>query len=240
MIAALTASALLLRPAAPMRASASASIDTHIEVLRQCAIVPLRHQEACQATQALAHVANAGVHPDDWVAVLSARRWRPVFSATNNALKAAAADARAVPRPPALIDAMPGRFISIAAEQTFTANGRIENSFRLLMGALRVSFFGRYTMSGRRMAIAFETLRIRLLFGLLRLSLDVRDGSRLRTFIDRWMRPRGVHKAGRPYKKRPNVYAWCYADAGLCVAQGSSGSVAVWVADGGYPGAMHP
>ena len=40
----------------------------------------------------------------------------------------------------------------------------------------------------------------------------------------------GKKKAGA-FEKRPNVYAWCYADDAICVAQGSSGNVAVWVSD---------
>ena len=48
---------------------------------------------------------------------------------------------------------------------------------------------------------------------------------------------REAHLLTQPFKytrrkdgsKRPNVYSWCYADDGICVARGSSGSVAVWV-----------
>ena len=67
-----------------------------------------------------------------------------------------------------------------------------------------------------------------LLFGWVRFALDIREGARLRSFIERWVQPaaRGTRRA----KKRPDIYAWCYADEALCVAMGSSGSVAVWEA----------
>ena len=158
--------------------------------------------------------------------------WKPIFSAKPAALKAAAADARGTPRPPACVDAPPGRFLNVDARQTFSADGRTENSLRFLWGAVRLSFCGLYEMSGRRMSITFEALRIRLLFGLLRLSLDLREGTRLRAFVERRLRGTTSQQ-----KKRPNIFNWCYADAGLCVAQGSSGSVAVWAATAAEDGA---
>ena len=74
----------------------------------------------------------------------------------------------------------------------------------------------------------FDTLRVALLFGWLRFALDIREGGRLRSFIERWVRP--APRATRRAKKRPNIYAWCYADEELRVAMGSSGSVTVWEA----------
>ena len=81
------------------------------------------------------------------------------------------------------------------------------------------------------MLINFHTLRVA--FGFLDLSFDLREGRSLRDIVERWVRPRGAESARKPFKKRPNVYSWCYADADICVAQGSSGSVAVWAAAGG-------
>lgn len=208
----------------------AASIGAPLEVLRQCAAPSAERPTPAEATQALALVANAGVHPDDWASALSASRWRPVFSAKPDSLKAAAADGRSVPRPPELSGAPPGRFLSVDAAQTFGADGRLENGFRLLWGAVRLSLFGVYELSGRRMTITFDTLRVALLFGLLRFRLDIRDGSRLRQFIERRVRPRAARAKDKPFRKRPNVYSWCFADGGLCVAQGSSGSVALWAA----------
>ena len=37
--------------------------------------------------------------------------------------------------------------------------------------------------------------------------------------------------ATQRFKKRPNTYLWCHVDDVSCVAQGSSGSVALWVKD---------
>ena len=220
-----------LRQAAPLRAlsprasAAASAIDDQLEILRQC--TSSARPALPQATQALAIASNAGVHPENWTAALSGKQWKPVFSAKPGALKAAAADARGIPRPPAVAAASPGRFLNVDAQQTFSADGGMENSLRFLWGAVRFSFCGLYEMSGRRMTITFETLRIRLLFGLLQLSLDLRDGSRLRNFVERRVRGTTSEK-----KARPNVFNWCYADDGLCIAQGSSGSVAVWAATG--------
>ena len=227
------------RPATRPRTTpcAASSIDAPLHVLRQsCATPAAERPTPAEATQALALVANAGVHPDDWSSALSASRWRPVFSAKPDSLKAAAADGRGVPRPQELADASPGRFLNVDAAQTFGSDGRLENTFRLLWGVVCLHLFGVYEMSGRRMTIAFDTLRITLLFGLLRFRLDIRDGSRLRSFIERRVRPRGARAKAKdkdePFRKRPNVYSWCFADGGLCVAQGSSGSVALWGAVG--------
>ena len=88
---------------------------------------------------------------------------------------------------------------------------------------MRLAFLGAYVMNGRAMRITFETLRVKL--GIIGFSLDIREGRGLRGLIER---VRGPSAAG---KKRPNVYRWCYADDRVCVAQGTSGSVAVWAAE---------
>jgi hypothetical protein len=166
--------------------------------------------------------------------MLSASSWRPVFSAKPDALKAAAADSRGVSRPDAVADSGPGRFLKFDAAQTFSSDGRVTNAFRLARGVVSLSFDGAFDMSGRRMTICFESLRVALLFGLIRFTLNIREGRGLRAFIERWVRPRGARTSAaagaQPFQKRPNVYAWCYADRSLCVAQGSSGAVAVWAA----------
>lgn len=235
--AALTATAYSpLRHAATatLRMAAKDSIDGPVDVLRRCGANCDDRPTPEQATEALALVANAGVRPPAWLPVLSAGSWRPIFSATPDALKAAAADGRAVPRPPGVANARPGRmyfpssvvWAGCTQTQSFTADGQLENTLRLWRGVLSFSFCGAFDLTGRRMSIRFETLRVALLFGWIRLNLDIREGRGLRAFIERWLRPRGTNQK----KKRPNTYAWCYADESLCVAAGSSGSVAVWEA----------
>ena len=234
------------RPAADPRtdprttiSACAASIDSPLALLRQCAAPLAERPTPAEATQALALVANAGVHPNEWAPVLSSSRWRPIFSAKPGSLKAAAADGRASPRPPGLANAPPGRFFHVEAAQTFGTDGRVEDAFRLLWGAVRLSLVGAYELNGRRMTLKFDTLRVALLFGLLRFRLDIRDGGRLRSFVERRVRPRGAE--GQPFRKRPTVYSWCFADDGLCVAQvsapGRAGSVAVWAA---VPAAVLP
>ena len=105
---------------------------------------------------------------------------------------------------------------------SFTSDGRIENEVRLLWGLVRLAFLGAYVMNGRAMRITFETLRAKL--GIIGFSLDIREAAR---FVGSSKRVRGPSAAG---KKRPNVYRWC-ADDRVCVAQGTSGSVAVWAAE---------
>jgi len=111
-----------------------------------------------------------------------------------------------------------GRFLTFDADQRFEADGQqVVSNVRLLGGLLRFAFCGTYDLRGRRMQLTFETLRVRLL-GFIRFSLDMREGRGVRSVIER--RLRGM----------PNEYRWCFADDGLCVAQGTSGSVAAWVA----------
>ena len=223
--------------AAPTSEDRLERIAVHLDVLRQCsASASSARPEVAAATLALARVANAGARPPaGWAPALCGKGWRPVFSASPEALKAAAAKELDGADAPLAQTHVTGRFLSFDAEQRFTADeeaaaddnkGTVENTVRLLWGAVRLSFCGGYEMSGRRMSIIFEALRVRLLFGLLRFTLSIREGKRLRGFIER--RLRGMRSSGAAKRKRPNVYRWCYADEGLCVAQGSSGSVAVW------------
>ena len=136
---------------------------------------------------------------DDWTP-LQDKRWRPVFS-----LKP---------------DADEGRLLSVRAEQTFRSDGSFTNAIRLL--GINFSFQGTYAWKGSATTLTIERLRLRVL-GVPLPSIDVREGRGVRGLIERF---RGRRKDG---SKRPNVYSWCYADDEICVARGSSGSVAVWV-----------
>ena len=141
----------------------------------------------------------ANTRQDDWAPLLN-RRWRPVFS-----LKP---------------DAEEGRFLAVRAEQEFRRDGSFTNAIRLL--GIKFSFQGTYAWKGSATTLTIERLRLRVL-GLPLPSIDVREGRGIRGLIER---VRGRRKDGT---KRPNVYSWCYADDEICVARGSSGSVAVWV-----------
>ena len=154
---------------------------------------------AAEATQALREIVNS--RQDDW-APLYDTRWRPVFS-----LKP---------------DADEGRFLTVRAEQQFKRDGSFSNAIGLFRGALKFIFKGTYTLTGSATTLAIERLRLRIL-GVPLPSIDVREGRGIRGLIER---VRGRRKDG---SKRPNVYSWCYADDAICVARGSSGSIAVWV-----------
>ena len=140
-----------------------------------------------------------GKRQDDWDPLLDTR-WRPVFS-----LKP---------------DADEGRLLSVKAEQEFRRDGSFTNAIRLL--GINFSFQGTYAWKGSATTLTIERLRLRVL-GVPLPSIDVREGRGVRGLIER---VRGRRKDG---SKRPNVYSWCYADDEICVARGSSGSVAVWV-----------
>ena len=141
----------------------------------------------------------AAPRQDDWDPLLDTR-WRPVFS-----LKP---------------DADEGRFLSVNAEQAFNRDGSFTNAIRLL--GIKFSFQGNYVWKGSATTLVIERLRLKIL-GVPFPAIDVREGRGIRGMIER---VRGRRKDG---SKRPNVYSWCYADDAICVARGSSGSVAVWV-----------
>lgn len=226
------------RPLAPPRDKGTAEseydakVSASIDVLRKCA-APDARPTSRAATEALSFLANAGVRPEAWAPVLCARPWRLVFVARPGELKAAAADARGCARPSDLTDAPPGRFLAWDGLQTFTADRELESSRRFLRGAGAVTFCGSYELRNRRMLINFHTLRVALIFGFLNLRFDLREGRGLRAFVERWLRPRGAEGARKPFRKKPNVYVWCYADAHICIAQVASGSIGVWAAAGG-------
>jgi hypothetical protein len=154
---------------------------------------------AAEATAALREIANT--RQDDWAPLLDTR-WRPVFS-----LKP---------------DADEGRFLSVRAEQQFKRDGSFSNAIGLFRGALKFNFKGTYAWKGSATTLVIERLRLKIL-GVPLPSIDVREGRGIRGLIERI---RGRRKDG---SKRPNVYSWCYADDEICVARGSSGSIAVWV-----------
>ena len=154
---------------------------------------------AAEATAALREIVNT--RQDGWAPLLDTR-WRPVFS-----LKP---------------DADEGRFLTVRAEQQFKQDGSFSNAVGLLRDALKFNFKGTYTLKGSATTLVIERLRLRVL-GMPLPSIDVREGRGVRGLIER---VRGRCKDG---SKRPNVYSWCYADDEICVARGSSGSVAVWV-----------
>ena len=155
---------------------------------------------AAEATAALREIVNT--RQDDWAPLLD-RRWRPVFS-----LKP---------------DAEEGRFLTVKAEQQFRRDGSFTNAIRLL--GLKFVFAGTYALKGSATTLVIERLRLRVL-GVPLPSIDVREGKGIRALVER---VRGGRKGGKGFQKRPNVYSWCYADDEICVARGSSGSVAVWV-----------
>ena len=136
---------------------------------------------------------------DDWAPLLDTR-WRPVFSV----------------KP----DADEGRLLRVKAEQTFRSDGSFTNAIRLL--GLKFVFAGTYALQGSATTLVIERLRLKIL-GVPSPAIDVREGKGIRALVER---VRGRRKDG---SKRPNVYSWCYADDAICVARGSSGSVAVWV-----------
>ena len=141
----------------------------------------------------------AAPRQDDWDPLVDTR-WRPVFS-----LKP---------------DVDEGRFLTVKAEQEFRRDGSFTNAIRLL--GITFSFQGTYAWKGSATTLVIERLRLRVL-GVPFPAIDVREGRGIRGLIER---VRGRRKDG---SKRPNVYSWCYADDAICVARGSSGSVAVWV-----------
>ena len=188
--------------------------------------------DAREVTAALAELSNAGAHPDSWAAALESddrSSWRPVFSAKPEALKAAAKAAR-VGGATASRAASAGKYLSVPGGQTFrwaADGGEFANTVRVFGGALELSFAGSFSMVGRRMTLVFQRLRVRL-FWLLKLPrLDIREGSGIRGILER-VRGGAKTAKGGGFKKRPSVYAWCYADERICIAQGSSGSVALW------------
>ena len=199
----------------------SSAVESAKSVLRRGGASKELRPSAEEMTIALAELSNAGVHPDDWAAALQGSPWRAVFSATPAALKAARASAASDDA------AATGKYLAASAAQTF-APGSFVNEIRLLWGAVRFAFGGSFTLSGRRMTLTIESLRLRLLW-ILTLPFDIREGKGLRGVVERVRG--GTKKAKGSFEKRPNVYAWCYADDAICVAQGSSGNVALWARD---------
>ena len=225
---------ILVLPTIAALASSSASIAAQLSVLRRCAASDRGARPSLgDATVALSRVANAGVHPPSWEPALCEKNWRPIFSAKPDALKAAAAAEELITQgcdDAARLPSSVGRYLTLSAQQRFTSNGQVANTVRLLWGTIGLTFSGSFTMSGRRMEITLETLRVKI-FGFLRFTLDIREGRGLRTFIEKRLRGMRRSTNSKQRTKRPNEYRWCFADDTLCVAQGTSGSVAVWAAE---------
>ena len=104
--------------------------------------------------------------------------------------------------------------------------GMFCNEIALWTGAFQFALTGSYTLKGRIMKLELEQLQVKL-FSLSLPSLDIREGRGVRIWIERLVR--GGKKNTKEFEKRPNTYSWCYADDRVCVAQGSSGSVAMWI-----------
>ena len=177
------------------------ALSPHAGVLHRCG--SKTPPSAAEATQALRAIVDEQ-RQDDWAPLLD-KRWRPVFS-----LKP---------------DADEGRLLSVRAEQQFRSDGSFSNAVGLFRGALKFRFQGTYAWKGSATTLVIERLRLKIL-GVPLPSIDVREGKGIRALVER---VRGGRKGGKGFQKRPNVYSWCYADDEICVARGSSGSVAVWV-----------
>ena len=104
-----------------------------------------------------------------------------------------------------------------------TVHAALERAARSSVATVRSTLQNGVSVHRFGESVTFETLRAKL--GIIGFSLDIREGRGIRGLIER---VRGPSAAG---KKRPNVYRWCYADDRVCVAQGTSGSVAVWAAE---------
>ena len=182
-----------------------------------------------EVTAALAELSNAGAHPDSWgrderrSQLLEARLLGQARSAQRRRQSRARRRRHRVARRGAGRLVCPCR----AARRRWAADGgEFANTVRVFGGALELAFAGSFSMVGRSMTLVFQCrLRVRL-FWLLKLPrLDIREGSGIRGILER---VRGGAKTATGFKKRPSVYAWCYADERICIAQGSSGSVALW------------
>ena len=190
-----------MRATALLLIACCTALSPHASVLKRCGSAT--PPSAAEATQALRAIVE-GKRQDDWDPLLDTR-WRPVFS-----LKP---------------DADEGRLLSVRAEQTFRSDGSFSNAVGLFRGALKFKFQGTFALKGSATTLVIERLRLRIL-GVPLPSIDVREGKGIRALVER---VRGGRKGGKGFQKRPNVYSWCYADDGICVARGSSGSIAVWV-----------
>lgn len=212
---------------------------------------PSQEPSLRDVTASLAEISNAGIHPDDsWVKTLEkGSPWVTSFSAKPKALIAArGADyAEAAAEDPSLVGR---RFAKGVGRQTFSSakngddagDGSFTNSIALCFGLVRFSFSGSFSMTGRRMTLVFEKLTVRLL-RLIKLNIDIREGRGIRALIERVRGGKRKTKkvassttgeTAATFEKRPNIYAWCFADDTICVAQGSSGSVALWVSEAAF------
>jgi hypothetical protein len=211
---------------------------------------PFVEPSLADMTTALASISNAGLHPESWTTALeNGSPWLTSFSAKPAALKAARGEgyAEAAAKDPKLLGR---RFAKGMGVQSFAKSSESENegtfvnSIALLFGVVRLSFSGGFSMTGRRMTLLFQTLQIRLLW-FLKINMDIREGRGIRGLIERLRggkksaaneQQEGSAEAPAKFEKRPNVYAWCFSDDTIAIAQGTSGSVALWVSEAALAG----
>lgn len=235
----------LLAVLAGRTAGLAPSVASCVDVLTRAAATTASRPGAQEVTVALAELSNAGEHPESWADALArGEPWRPVFSAKPGALMAVrredgtwrGRDVLSVSNAPL------GRYLTVPGGQSFRwtvpgaprrlntvpggpclDDGDFDNTVRLFRGALKLRFSGSFSMSGRRMTLALETLSVRLLWFARLPKIDIREGRGVRGLFQRLR----AERTADGFKKRPNVYNWCFADENICIAQGSSG-VALW------------
>jgi hypothetical protein len=92
------------------------------------------------------------------------------------------------------------------------------------------------------MTLVFRYLEIRLLW-IIKVTFSIQEGGKIRNALERLLGGKTVtaakedeeginainnEPAAAVVEKRPSVYSWIYADDDICVAEGSSGSLALW------------
>lgn len=118
-----------------------------------------------------------------------------------------------------------GRFLPFG-ELTVGADGTTENKIDLSI--ISVCFRGTFYMSEKpvanKMNIEFQSWQVELFNGLVAMpKVGMSNDS---TFL-KYVRRGG--KEGR--RKRPNTYLWHFVNESICVARGSSGGIAMWMAN---------
>ncbi|CAB9524960.1 expressed unknown protein [Seminavis robusta] len=192
------------------------------------AVDPSNAPSLLELTKALVELCRSTNPETNWSQKLGAKSWTPVFSASPEVLQNTHNDT-AVGR------FLPPGISCLSFSSSTNETGTICNQINPFFGGRRAATFrveGTYTLNDRTMTLEFEQLTIRLLGGIITLpSLDIREGRGIRSLLERLVRGgKKTAEKKKTFEKRPNTYFWFYADEHICVAQGSSGSVAVWVA----------